>query len=76
MTRANDKQVEKDTPEIVYKEKTEKQTTKSYNFGFTITKEQSDWIKENRGKINLSATMRAHLDKIITSEKSISPKSQ
>lgn len=43
---------------------------KSYSFGFTITKEQSDWIKVNRGKINLSATMRAYPDRVITTEKS------
>lgn len=76
MAKQEKGQVKKDTPDIVYRGKTEAQKTKDYSFGFTIAKEQSDWFKANRTKINLSATMRTYLDKVIASEKSRDSKNQ
>lgn len=53
----------KEPPAIVYRGSS--QGTPDKTFSFTITQEQSDFIKAHRKTINFSDTFRKYLDSII-----------
>ena len=66
-TKGNENPEPKDKLAIVYRSVS--QTAKEHVYSFTISQEQSDFIKAHRKTINFSDTFRKYLDSIIEAVK-------